>query len=100
MNQTEYCIGWLSASLKSEKRECEMDTFLSTLRIHASERQTIPLIILLQAWSIYDRQWWIQDKSNKIKWIDELANEKEAGVREDHLVPITPVLSSLKSKKN
>jgi hypothetical protein len=99
LDQTEYSIAWLSASIKSAQRESEMDTFLSTLRIHTHESKDIPLSILLQAWSIYDRHWWIQDPTHKIKWIDELANEQEVGVRENHSVPITPVLSSLKSKK-
>jgi hypothetical protein len=99
VNQTEYSISWLSASTISANKEVDMDTFLSTLRIYTPEMDTIPLTILMQAWSIYDQHWWIQDPNNKIKWIDNEANEKECKIREDHLVPITPILTSFTKKK-
>jgi hypothetical protein len=99
VNQTEYSISWLSASTVSEKKEVDMDAFLSSLRIYTPEMDSIRLTILLQAWSIYDQHWWIQDPTNKIKWIDNEANEKECGVRVDYLVPITPVLTNLTNKK-
>jgi hypothetical protein len=100
LDQTEYSVSWLSASTVSGKRETDMDTFLSSLRIYTTECEGIPLSILLQAWSIYDKHWWIHSVENRIKWIDEEANEKEVGVRDPHLVPITPIIHSLLHKKN
>jgi hypothetical protein len=100
VDQTEYSVSWLSASTVSGKREVDMDAFLSTLRIHTTECEGIPLTILLQAWSIYNKYWWIDHTDNKIKWIDTEANEKEVGVRDQHLVPVSPVIHSLIHKKN
>lgn len=100
LDQTEYSVAWLSASTVSQKRESDMDHFLSSLRIYTTECQGIPLTILLQAWSIYDKHWWIDKVENKIKWIDDEANEKEASVRDQHLVPVTPIIHSLVHKKN
>lgn len=100
LNLKEYRIAWLSASVSSSKRESDMDSFLSSLCIYTPHDIThLPINILMQAWSIYDREWWIHSISNKIKWIDEFAEEHEQPLHETGLVPVARTPSSSSQKK-
>lgn len=72
-----YRIGWLSAQTTTLNDTKDMDAFLADLSIETSGPSP-PLIILLQAWSLYDRKWWSADPAMRIEWIDTLAEEYSA----------------------
>lgn len=86
-----YQIAWLSALLKDSHQSKEMDGFMGDLRISPKGRE-LPLLVFLQAWSIYDRHWWSADSSVRLEWIDRLAEEHsmERKEMESNTVPLVP----------
>lgn len=69
----------------------DMDEFLERLRIFPNG-QELSLTILLQAWSLYDRRWWLGSGSTTIEWIDGDAEEHSASVTDELLLPlVSPV---------
>ena len=72
-----YRIGWLSAQTTTSQDTKDMDAFLTELSIETNGSPP-PLMILLQAWSLYDRRWWSADPNIRIEWIDTLAEEYSA----------------------
>lgn len=85
-----YRIGWLSAQTTTRNDTKDMDAFLADLSIETSGPSP-PLIILLQAWSLYDRKWWSADPAMRIEWIDTLAEEYSANPVFVKPMSVTPV---------
>lgn len=83
----EYNVAWLSARVKKGSHSTDMDGFLGDLRIYP-QGQDLPLSVLLQAWSLYDRHWWLADGSAKIEWIDRMAEEHRYAVTEPLSIPL------------
>lgn len=84
-----YRISWLSARITSGSTTKDMDSFLNHLRIHSEKMISLPSIIFLQAWSLYDKRWWYAEESSRLEWIDAFAEESSASCTEDLMVPIT-----------
>jgi hypothetical protein len=82
-----YRIGWLSAQTTTPNDTKDMDAFLTDLSIETSGPSP-PLMILLQAWSLYDRKWWSADPAMRIEWIDTLAEEYSAESVEEVIIPL------------
>lgn len=90
-----YRVGWLSAQTtagggngRGVRDTRDMDVFLEELRIDTEAGTSPPLTVLLQAWSLYDKRWWLAEEGMRLEWIDADAEEHTAGPREDILLPL------------
>lgn len=83
-----YRLGWLSAQTVTTTETKDMDAFLSDVRVISDGLASPPLMVLLQAWSLYERRWWSADPSVRIEWIDALAEEHAAGPMEPCVLPL------------
>jgi hypothetical protein len=82
-------VSWLSARVKRGTQETkDMDRFLADLHVYPNGKD-LPVSVFLQAWSIYDRQWWTAEPL-QIEWIDSMAEEHSATVTEVPSVPLLP----------
>ena len=96
-----YRIGWLSAQTTIDKKTKDMESFLSDLCIKSSsENEFPPIMVLLQAWSIYDKKWWSGMDSVRLEWIDEFAEEGSATRNETPRIPLVLLDSHLLKRKN
>ena len=71
----EYTVGWLSTKLVMDKDEEDMDNFFNSLVVVTSENKLPSLKIILMAWSIYKKHWYIFDESSTLHIIDHMAND-------------------------
>lgn len=95
-----YRIGWLSARTIMEKESKDMEQFLSEVRVKTLPNQSPPLMVLLQAWSIYDKKWWSGMESIRLEWIDEMAEELSATRHDRPCIPLVLLDSHLLKRKN
>lgn len=87
-----YRLGWLSAqTVVASRHTKDMDAFLGGLRIRTGEGNPPPLTVLLQAWSIYDKRWWLIEPGVTLEWIDSEAEEHVAVPQDDVHLPLVPV---------
>lgn len=89
-----HIMAWLSARTTGKGISKDMDGFLGELRVYPNGHD-LPLTVLLQAWSLYDRYWWSADASVRIEWIDRMAEEHATTVAEEILLPLLPHRPSL-----
>jgi hypothetical protein len=86
-----YRVSWLTARISSSDQTKDMDDFLGALRIYSTTTQeTISPMVLLQAWSLDDKQWW-SALDPRLEWFDMTANEHLAiwsNVPPIHIVPV------------
>lgn len=91
-NKTTYRIPWLTARTSCSDKTKDMDDFLDELRIHTtSEQETVPSMVLLQAWSLHDKQWWSAAVEPRLEWFDTVANEHSATWSNVPPIQIVPV---------
>jgi hypothetical protein len=86
-----YRIPWLTARISSGQTK-DMDGFLEELRVIGSPvlEETIPPMVLLQAWSLHDKQWW-SAMNPRLEWFDALAEEHSALCPTMDPIPLLPV---------
>ena len=58
-----------------DKDEEDMDNFFNSLVVVTSENKLPSLKIILMAWSIYKKHWYIFDESSTLHIIDHMAND-------------------------
>lgn len=98
-NENVYRLGWLSAQTVVASRQTvvasrqtkDMDAFLGGLRIRTVENFPPPLTVLLQAWSIYDKRWWLIEQGVTLEWIDSDAEEHAAVPQDNVVLPLVPI---------
>ena len=103
-----YRLGWLSAQTTVASRQTtvasrqtkDMDAFLGGLRIRTTEGNPPPLTVLLQAWSIYDKRWWLIEPDVTLEWIDSNAEEHSAIPQDDVVLPLVSVGIRKEAMKN
>lgn len=100
VNNESYRIGWLSARTVEGSKSKDMDGFLSDLRVKTNSKNSLSLMILLQAWSIYDKKWWSGIDSVCLEWIDDMAEEYSATRNESPCIPLVLLDSHLLKRKN
>lgn len=74
-NNNELVPGWLSTKLVKDDKEEDMDTFFSNLSIVTNENKLPSMNIILMAWSIYKKHWYVFDESFTLHIIDDKAND-------------------------
>lgn len=98
-----YRIGWLSARTvtgKGVNDSKDMENFLSDTRINTTHEKIPSIMILLQAWSIYDKKWWSGIDSVCLEWIDDMAEESSATRNDSTCIPLVLLDSHLLKRKN
>jgi hypothetical protein len=94
-------IPWLSARSSTSDKTKDMDGFLQDLRIVTiKSQQTVPPMVLLQAWSLYDEQWWSGNTEVRLEWIDAVADEHSVTWSSAPPIQIAPVRNRLNPPKN
>lgn len=91
-----YRMGWLSAQTRGTKDTKDMDAFLSDVQIETNGTSP-PLMVLFQAWSLYDRRWWSAEQDVRIEWIDAVAEEHSAAPMDTVAVPLVRLASKKKN---
>ncbi len=75
-------LDWLSAQIQTAKGEKDMDTFLDELRVWTKGDHRPSLLVVLQAWSLYDQRWWLTEERPMLAWMDREAELHQAPVGE------------------
>lgn len=109
-----YRVEWLSAQTivgprqtivgpqKSTEKERikDMDSFLGGLRIWTEEGVPLPLTVFLQAWSLYDKRWWLVEPHMKLEWIDADAEEHSVVPQGSVIVPLVRMGSRMECSED
>jgi hypothetical protein len=71
----EFTVSWLSTKLVVNNEERDMDDFFNSLIIKTTENELPKTSVILLAWSLYKKEWYLSDNSIQFHMIDHMAKD-------------------------
>jgi hypothetical protein len=71
----DFTVSWLSTKLMVNNEERDMDNFFNTLTITTTENELPRMEVILLAWSLYKKEWYLSDNRIEFHMIDHMAND-------------------------
>lgn len=71
----DFTVSWLSTKLMVNNEERDMDYFFNTLTITTTENELPRMEVILLAWSLYKKEWYLSDNRIEFHMIDHMAKD-------------------------
>ncbi len=71
----DFTASWLSTKLMINNEERDMDDFFNTLTITTTESELPRMDVILLAWSLYKKEWYLCDNRIELHMIDHMAQD-------------------------